>query len=82
MREPRRTALHAIMLALEQSTGIAGRLMRRRDDSETWMEVYENIADFAAFDARLGALLDAHRFAGWLAPGSTRKIELFVALKP
>ena len=38
---------------VEASTGVRGRWMRRRDDPGTYMEIYENIADGAAFEALL-----------------------------
>jgi hypothetical protein len=44
-----------------------------------WMEVYESVHDPARFEVMLADLLDTHRFSQFLAPGSTRKIERFVA---
>ena len=38
---------------IEASTGVRGRWMRRRDDPGTYMEIYEDIADGAAFEALL-----------------------------
>lgn len=55
---------------VEASTGVRGRWMRRRDDPGTYMEIYENIADGAAFEA----LLD--REAAGL--GLERQVERFV----
>ena len=43
------------------------------------MEVYENVRDADQFEAMLNNLLDAHRFSAFLAPGSARTTECFVA---
>ena len=58
-------------------TGVAGRLMRRRDDPGTWMEVYEGVADVAAFEASLAASVLRRDFTQLLAPGGMRKNEIF-----
>ena len=36
---------------VERECGVRGRWMRRRDDPSTYMEVYEDIQDAAAFEA-------------------------------
>jgi hypothetical protein len=48
-------ALQAMQGELAAQTGVRARLMRRRDDIDTWMEVYEGIADATAFSALLQA---------------------------
>ena len=56
--------------AIEKQCGVRGRWMRRRDDPSTYMEVYEEVKDAAAFEALLereGAKL-----------GVQRKLERFV----
>ena len=55
---------------VEASTGVRGRWMRRRDDPGTYMEIYENVADGAAFEALL------EREAAGL--GLERQVERFV----
>jgi hypothetical protein len=55
---------------IESATGVRGRWMRRRDDPGTHLEVYENIADGAAFEALL------EREAAGL--GLERHVERFV----
>ena len=55
---------------MEKQCGVRGRWMRRRDDPTTYMEVYEGVADEAAFEALLeceGAKL-----------GVPRRLERFV----
>jgi quinol monooxygenase YgiN len=60
-----------------KQTGVRGRLLHRRDDPTTWMEVYEGIADEQAFDASLAAAVERCAFAGALAAGSQRITEIF-----
>ena len=58
-------------------TGVRGRLLHRRDDPATWMEIYEGIADQRAFDASLAAAVDRCAFSSVLAAGSQRITEIF-----
>ena len=74
-----RRAITAILETLEERSGLAGRLLQRQDDPMLWMEVYENVRDPTRFEQMLASLLEAHRFAQFLAPSSARKIERFVA---
>lgn len=43
----------ALFGKVERALGVRGRWMRRRDDASTCMEVYEGVADEAAFEALL-----------------------------
>jgi hypothetical protein len=68
--EPMRTAVQTLFEVMEKQCGVRGRWMRRRDDPSTYMEVYEDVRDAAAFEAvleREGAKL-----------GVERKLERFV----
>ncbi len=76
---PARTAVGALQRELSEATGIGGRLMRRRDDETTWMEIYENVSDGARFEAKLAELVERHGIPGLLAPGSSRRQEVFRA---
>jgi quinol monooxygenase YgiN len=65
-----RDAVQILFKTIEKQCGVRGRWMRRRDDSSTYMEVYEEVTDAAAFEALLereGAKL-----------GVQRKLERFV----
>ena len=73
-----RAAVGAMQRELSEIAGIRGRLLRRRDDETTWMEIYENVADAERFEAELGALAERHGLAALLAPGSARKREVFL----
>lgn len=59
-----RRAVHSLFGAVEKACGVRGRWMRRRDDPSTYMEVYEDVKDEAAFEAvlwREGAKLGVPR---------------------
>jgi quinol monooxygenase YgiN len=59
-----RQAVHSLFSAVEKAFGVRGRWMRRRDDPSTYMEVYEDVRDEAAFEAliqREGAKLGVPR---------------------
>jgi hypothetical protein len=77
-----RAAVAAALDTLEQRAGIAGRLFQGEDEPLLWMEVYENVRDTKSFEATLDDLFAARRFAAFLAPGSERRIERFVAQEP
>ena len=72
-------AIEALIRAVEERTGIAGRVLARRDDSATWMEIYENVDD-DAFERTLRDLADAHG-ALRIAAGGQRHMERFAALQ-
>jgi Domain of unknown function (DUF4936) len=68
--EQLRGKVQALFDAVQRSCGVRGRWMHRRDDSSTYMEVYEGVENEAAFEALLereGAKL-----------GVARKLERFV----
>jgi hypothetical protein len=65
-----RAEIEALFDKVEQQSGIRGRWMRRRDDVSTYMEVYEGVADAAAFEALLA------REAADL--GLERRVERFI----
>jgi len=75
--ERARVAVNALQRELSEITGIGGRLLRRRDDETTWMEIYENVQDAARFEAELAKLVERRGLAALLAPGSSRKQEVF-----
>jgi len=74
-----RAAVNALQRELSDNAGVGGRLLRRRDDETTWMEIYENVQDEARFEAELAKLVERHGLAALLVPGSSRKQEVFRA---
>ena len=65
-----RAEVEKLLDRIQEQTGVRGRWMRRRDDPSTYMEVYEAVADDAAFEALLS------REAAGL--GWERRVERFV----
>jgi hypothetical protein len=69
-----RHAVQTLFKTMEKRCAVRGRWMHRRDDPTTYMEVYEDVKDAAAFEALLereGAKL-----------GVQRKLERFVNAAP
>ena len=48
-----RPRVEALFERIHRELGVQGRWLRRRDDPATYMEVYEGVADEAAFEALL-----------------------------
>ena len=63
--------------ALKQSTGIAGRLLKKRSEPLLWMEVYENVRDDAKFELALDQATTQLKLAECLQEGSNRRLEFF-----
>jgi hypothetical protein len=74
-------ALSDVMAALRAEFTVSTRLLRGQGDASLWMEVYENVAEPARFEAVLNGLLEKSRFGSWLATDSARRTERFVALE-
>lgn len=72
-------AVAALLRDVELATGVAGTLLRRRDDASTWMEVFAPIADVDAFLLSLAACEAGAGIAGVVDEG-TRRRECFVPL--
>jgi hypothetical protein len=72
-----REAVAALLHDLLAHAGVSGRVLVRRDDPTTWMEVYEDVADVERFERALAAGVAHHAVAGY-AEGGTRHTEAFV----
>jgi hypothetical protein len=66
-----RSLVNALFQSVENACGVRGRWMRRRDDPATYMEVYEGVADEAAFEAVMAS--EGARVA------QNRRLERFVS---
>lgn len=71
-------SVREMQAALEQATGIAGRLLQRADDASTWMEIYEGVTEHSAFLHALESEATAHQLADLLESGSVRHLECFM----
>lgn len=58
-------------------TAIRGRVLVRRDDPSTWMEIYEGVAAPADFERELTAAVARHDAAS-IAHEGVRHLEAFV----
>lgn len=66
-----------LLAAMKRKTGIEGRLLRKRDDPATWMEIYEGVHDAPAFERSLSECVGITQFTSVLQSGSTRHVECF-----
>ncbi|MCQ4144886.1 DUF4936 family protein [Vogesella sp. AC12] len=73
---PIRQQAETLLAEIEKTTNIKSRLLQRRDDAQTWMEVYEPVADTAALQQALQGALAARPLLAALA----RHEEWFVPL--
>jgi hypothetical protein len=67
-----------IQARLRLATGVSGRLLRRDDATDTWMEVYEDVGEQTAFEAELERAVADAKFDTLLADGALRHTERFV----
>ena len=74
-----RTAVDALLRDVFANAGVAGRVLVRRDDPRTWMEVYENVADAARFEDVLTAGALRHDVMRWAQDGK-RHLEPFLSI--
>jgi len=72
-------AVGALFDAIEARTGVTGRLLARRDEPATWMEVYEGVDDAGGFGRTLDALAAKHGVLAFIEDGR-RHTERFAAL--
>lgn len=64
---------------VEERFGVIGRLLEGEREPALWMEVYEHVPEPDRFEILLSELCASQGFAAFLAPGSTRRTERFVA---
>ena len=69
--------IREMLVSLRKTTGIQGRLMKKRGEPDLWMEVYEGIADAAKFEWELADAAGRLEVQEFLLPGSPRHMECF-----
>ena len=74
-----KTLVRQIQAALKAGTGIDGRLLSKRDDPSTWLEIYEGVGEIDAFEQCLATAVQATNFAAVLVSGGVRHMECFEA---
>lgn len=77
-RDDARRRIGEMQRRLAESLGVTCRLLCRRDDDRTWMEVYEAVTDANTFEVALQQEVDAANIQNLIEPGSARHIERFV----
>jgi len=73
-----RGAVEALFRAVAQAHGVAGRWMQRKDDAQTFMEVYGDSADVEALAAFVRQECERTGFRQLLADAAVRHDEIFV----
>jgi hypothetical protein len=71
-------AVDALLHDVFRHAGVLGRVLVRRDDPRTWMEIYEHVGDTALFERELVAAVERHGVARFALDGR-RHTEPFVA---
>lgn len=62
---------------MRKATGVSARLMKKRNEPNLWMEIYENVSDEAKFEWELAEAVDHLKIQELLLPGTPRHIECF-----
>ena len=63
--------------SIKATTGVVGRLLKKRGEPNLWMEVYENITEIAAFERELADAVDKLKATELLQSGTGRHVECF-----
>jgi hypothetical protein len=69
--------VNALLQAMQAHCGISPRVVQRCDDPTTWMEIYEDIADWPAFVGALDHATAEAEIASCLA--GDRHLECFLS---
>lgn len=71
--------IRELLASVEKTTGIAGRLLKKRGEAMLWMEVYEHVEDEAKFEWELADAADRFKIQHYLQPNTGRHTECFKA---
>jgi hypothetical protein len=72
----------SLLERVRSQSGVHGRLLRKRGETQLWMEVYENVHDDARFESILGAGVRELALDKVLQHGSSRRVECFEDFNP
>ncbi|MDH4150173.1 MAG: DUF4936 family protein [Betaproteobacteria bacterium] len=67
-----------LLAAVQAKTGVQGRVLKKRNEPQLWMEIYEHVTDEAKFEWELAEAVAASGINATLQPDSTRHTECFV----
>lgn len=73
-----RGAVDALFAAVAKAYGVRGRWMRRKDDPDTYLEVYADVENVDALALFVRRECEQSGFAALLADGTARHDEVFV----
>ncbi|HSN42027.1 MAG TPA: DUF4936 family protein [Burkholderiales bacterium] len=71
--------IRELLAAVKNTTGIAGRLLKKRGEPLLWMEIYENVSDAAQFEPAFADAMAKLEVEAFLLPGSGRHTECFIS---
>lgn len=71
--------VQVLLNAVAEQTGIEGRLLRRQQQADTWMEIYEAVSDLPQLQQVLAAQLAQ---LPWAEHCAARHEEVFIDLLP
>lgn len=74
------TTVRNMMARLACRSGVAGRLLKKRDESRLWMEIYDDVADTAHFERLLRQAVDEYDVEMFI--DGNRCTECFLADSP
>ena len=69
--------VRSLLAAVRETTGIQGRFLKKHDEPNLWMEVYEGITDEAKFEWELAETAGRLKIQDFLLVGTTRHVECF-----
>ena len=69
--------IEQLLDAVRNTTGIPGRLLKKRGEPGLWMEVYENVADGPQFEWELADAAARLKVGEFVLPGTPRHVECF-----
>jgi len=72
-----RTAIDQLMAEVKRTTGITGRLLKKRGEPLLWMEIYEDVPDDAKFEWKLAEIADKCKVRQCLTADTVRHVECF-----
>ena len=68
-----------LFTAMQQATGVVGKLLKKRSEPLLWMEVYENVRDDAKFELELKQAVTQLKLSDCLQSDAERRVECFEA---
>ena len=68
-----------LFTAMQQATGVVGKLLKKRSEPLLWMEVYENVRDDAKFELELKQAVTQLKLSECLQSDAERRVECFEA---